>query len=545
MTASLNEHASAPTPGIDRPRSRALTLGAATLLYTLFVAIETLTPFHLALGAPDDLSSRLLRVTFSSIAWTDLVANTALFAPLGALLAARTRLRGWTTARSIMTALVLGTFFSLGIEVIQAFSPERVSSIVDVAANSLGTVLGIPCGLLLLRAHKTFKITWFDTLRRRPREARIAAVLTGLILFAGMPFALTFDVGRTSTALKNAKWTPFAEYHAPKLLQASETAASANPLAPLPILLRRERIEFALGDLAELASFAVLAFLLMSTFRADYGFRSSSAILLTAWVTGGLAVLFSAMQIFIIGRGWYSTDVLVRTAGGWAGAAARATWHARRRISAEANRDAGLPCTPGFARVAVWCIGAYILVCGLTPFAWRFPGDQSVSWTDAVTWTPFASYFRGRFDVAMHDLMTKAGSFLLLGCALTWARSSVRAPVPRARGAILATMALATAIEAAQCVIASRVVSVTDVLLAALGAWVGHELAAGWMRGCAVASDMLEMAPSTPASWTLTDALVGQLIEPTTDDAPGFVSRAPQRPRGELHGDEDPSPVNR
>ncbi len=66
----------------------------------------------------------------------DMVLNVLFFIPLGVLIAWRRE------TRAIGLALAAGFAFSLGIEVVQSFVPGRSSSLVDLATNSTGALIG-------------------------------------------------------------------------------------------------------------------------------------------------------------------------------------------------------------------------------------------------------------------------------------------------------------------------------------------------------------------------------------------------------------------
>lgn len=71
--------------------------------------------------------------------WFDLTVNVALYLPLGALLASRTRGAG---LRRVAAAVLLGSAVSLTIETLQGFLPDRVASRADWIANSAGVLVG-------------------------------------------------------------------------------------------------------------------------------------------------------------------------------------------------------------------------------------------------------------------------------------------------------------------------------------------------------------------------------------------------------------------
>jgi hypothetical protein len=72
----------------------------------------------------------------------DIVVNLLLFVPFGVGLAAVAQSRGVPRERAIPLILALGAAFSLGLEVLQCWLPDRVPSLIDVAANSAGSAFG-------------------------------------------------------------------------------------------------------------------------------------------------------------------------------------------------------------------------------------------------------------------------------------------------------------------------------------------------------------------------------------------------------------------
>lgn len=137
-------------------------LSLLTLLYLGFVGLVTLTP---ASDQPDysDLASRVLArlerypdleplTSRLSVERIEFLANIGLFVPLGVFLLLLVGTRLW------LVALVAGVVLTSMIENIQRSIPGRVSDPRDVAANSIGMVIGIVLALVL---------TLPDTLRRR------------------------------------------------------------------------------------------------------------------------------------------------------------------------------------------------------------------------------------------------------------------------------------------------------------------------------------------------------------------------------------------
>ena len=137
-------------------------LSLLTLLYLGFVGLVTLTPGS---GQPDyaELARRVLArlerypdleplTSRLSVERIEFLANIGLFVPLGVFLLLLVGTRLW------LVALAAGIVLTSMIESVQRQIPGRVPDPRDVAANSLGTFVGIALALVL---------TLPATLRRR------------------------------------------------------------------------------------------------------------------------------------------------------------------------------------------------------------------------------------------------------------------------------------------------------------------------------------------------------------------------------------------
>lgn len=123
---------------MPRPRTRraadltGLRLGRAVLAYLIAItAIITLAPFRFASTPVHGLTGIW--------SWTDIVMNVVMFVPIG-FVYQLTRPAGsavhWTRV------LVLGASLSGAIEVAQLFAESRFSSLIDLATNTSGALLG-------------------------------------------------------------------------------------------------------------------------------------------------------------------------------------------------------------------------------------------------------------------------------------------------------------------------------------------------------------------------------------------------------------------
>lgn len=139
---------------------------------------------------------------------TDLLSNLLLYMPFGLLLATRRRARGGSGAGAALWALVLGAMLSALVETLQLFSASRTSSLGDLAANSMGALVGGIVGAawgmrMLIRAEGGVRRRWID----RPVELAailLLAAMAGDALFQYWP---TLDVAEVWGNLKRSTFS--------------------------------------------------------------------------------------------------------------------------------------------------------------------------------------------------------------------------------------------------------------------------------------------------------------------------------------------------
>ncbi len=124
-------------------------LSVVTLAYLAFVGWVTLTPESDA-PTSSDLVLRVLarlqgydRMSWLTYARAEYLANVALFVPVGLFLLLLFGTRFWWVA--VAAALVMTSL----IETAQRSIPGRVPDDRDIAANTMGAVVGVAVGLVL------------------------------------------------------------------------------------------------------------------------------------------------------------------------------------------------------------------------------------------------------------------------------------------------------------------------------------------------------------------------------------------------------------
>ena len=122
--------------------------------------------------------------------WTnfDLLANLLGYIPLGALVFGAIVRSGGRARSALWLAFAAGTAWSLAMELLQNFLPQRVASNVDLGLNALGTLLGAVLGW---RIHSLAGVERWQAARDRWFIGRSAGGLALLLLWpVGMLFPL-------------------------------------------------------------------------------------------------------------------------------------------------------------------------------------------------------------------------------------------------------------------------------------------------------------------------------------------------------------------
>lgn len=133
-TSKYSRDSKRPSPGSSSP-----VLWLLLVLWSLAIVYGSLWPWQdwREIGSAPwaFLGDRLPRYW----TWFDLFSNVALYAPLGLLLALNAP---WPSRSRLWLALVIGGLLSLFIETAQSYLPQRVPSLLDVLANTVGALLG-------------------------------------------------------------------------------------------------------------------------------------------------------------------------------------------------------------------------------------------------------------------------------------------------------------------------------------------------------------------------------------------------------------------
>ncbi len=423
-------------PGLSPPKAAAPAPTARhyawlTAAFAAFALYGSLVPLEFRPLPWEEAQRRWAEVCAQPIrveSRSDWAANILLFIPLGflgmaALCVDRRRSADWW---AVPTAAVWAGF-SVLLEFSQLYFPPRVSSINDVAAESLGAALGIAVWIAAGRAMTCrAREAWAGTEESGSAARLLIAYLVVLALVQVFPPNLTLS--------------PVEIYHKYK----------AGLVRPVPFgywtLDPRDGVRKALEGAAW---FLPLGLLAARVPRWRAGGRA-------AWEVLGLGVVAAAgaefVRLFVVTHSCDATDVatngLAVLCGWWVGISGR-----RPAVSVLAT--------------AGWI--AALAYLNWFPFDFHFDGTALARWRE-ISWAPFADYMRSSYLETAQGVADKVIQFLVLGILLA---ASGRTFEVRGWATIAAAGVLAVLFEGGQLCLPTRFASVTDVLVETSSAGLG------------------------------------------------------------------------
>ncbi len=439
-----------------------------TALVALLILQTGLVPFDFAQGGNSFGSTGFLVSTQSFVTAPDLITNIFLYIPFGMLVHWTLRRRAtWRTVRWMMTVL-FGAALSLTIEWLQSYSSTRVSSMIDLTANVIGTAIGASLSWVAVLLIPRIIGTALAECHNRPQATLLRLYIIALVIMAAVPFSLSFDVGQLKRSVGTTVWTPFGMSIAE---QATRGKIGAEDYALQSHMKYREMKRWSRWS-AECASFLVLSWLLMGVVRGDYGFAARTSVWLVWFFGVALAIGLSVLQFLIVSRVSDTTDILFRFTGLSAGVLTHATYSQRRQ---KFGTEWSIHQTRTWVRHACTLTVMYIVYTGLLPFDFARPSGRLSQAMAFDGFLPFFAYQAARFDVMMDDVMEKFVSYAMLAglTAQLWSYKHNPNDAPRLKGILMRCLALSCAIEVIQILIPVRVPSLTDPIIAACACFVG------------------------------------------------------------------------
>jgi glycopeptide antibiotics resistance protein len=414
-----------------------------TFLFLLFVLYGSLVPLeahHLSLNDAIDRFSLVMSRPVSFQYRSDWAANVILFVPLGFLSAGAVAVDRHRPL-AIIALIPMMTTLSAGIEFLQLWFPARDCSINDVAAETVGGIIGVGAWWIAgqwttIRA----RAAWADLGPGDWAAKALPGYLVVLVFVHGMPF----DLSISPYQLKQ-KYTRGQEPDA----EAEGTPRIA--FAPFPAQLGEHL-------LLELVYFMPVGALLARLPGRHWRNRQAAGRVLAS----GLAVAggVEAVQFIVMSCSAYAADVVsgsLFVLAGW--------WLSCLRYPIAPRTWAAF----GFA----WCL-ALMLV-----FWAPFDGNtaQFAVRVSKIEWVPFVDYFEGNYVAAYNCILNKTVLFVPVGFLLGRAR-----PGAVWIGWVIGG-ALSLTIELGQAAWTTHRSSTSDVMIGMIGGGLGAVLAGRISQG--------------------------------------------------------------
>lgn len=448
----------ATAPDAQGPARLRLWIRVAALGYTLFVVYGSLVPLKftpLPWAEAIERFRNLAQLQLGMGTRADWGANLLLFVPLAALWAAAAgpspARRGGRLARSLRL-LAACAVLSVLVEFAQIHFPPRVVSLNDIAAQCLGSALGIALWWNFAPGVERW-LAGLPLVRGRSNLAQraLAAYLVLLFAYSLLPLDLTISPVEVYHKWREGRvlLLPFGTHYASGSAAAYDVLSDVVIWVPVAALLRVAAPRTAGGTVLRVA---------------------------------GLAAMLELLQLFVFTRVVDVTDVLSAALGAWIGARLASSIGGAAEVHA-ATRS---PKKPG-AHAWRWAVIAVLWLLVLAVVFWfpfNFSTDRSfvLARLNDLARVPFETYQQGSELRAATEVLHKLLFFAPLGVALQ--RLAVALHAARPPGWVTVLMLLgaigcALAIEVGQILLPGKVADGTDAALETLGAWLGY-LVAGW-----------------------------------------------------------------
>jgi len=505
----------------DEPLVNALHRAAVELTlaaYTALLVYVSFVPFDFAKPSPRPAQTVVvcgLPVVRSGL--PDILANIAVYVPLGALAFAVWRRRRLGRVLSLLPSLLLAAILSFLVEQGQRWIGSRVASWVDVTANSLGCLLG--AGLIALcegqvrrtvdRARWAARRNWWLTLCK-------LAVCCVLALQV-RPYDVVVDAKRTAVnLLRHADVSPLARWNQLPAL-AAQQAKQGRIHGTFE--LARMRWEYGIDRAVDIAAYAAVSALAVVGLRSQF----AGGVALHLWagfISISLAMMVTVIRVFLISHGLDTMHFCCGLAG-WPigcvlGQAILRDLHGAHLAAGDSSEDDGTPSRPerSVERLPAWHWGAIAFALAAVVAYETIPFDLATrsdgKWfapVNGVCWLPFLAHFHSRPNDAFFDLSGDFLRYLAVGLCLAFAFAR-RTEQPWRRQlwkTVSLTGAACFVLEGLHIYMPTRQADVTTLIIALAGGFIGA-LSLRWV------SDYRKSLPALIAE----DLLTSQLMEGET-----------------------------
>jgi VanZ family protein len=438
----LPEASSPPLWGQAQARRAYLILLVA---YVVFVVYGSIVPcrFHYVPFSKAVAKFRHIPyLTLGSQHRSDLVANFLLFVPLtflamGALVAGRRR---WAAAPAAVGVAGAAAVFSMLVEFLQVYFPQRTLSQNDILAEAAGGACGAAVWLLFgRRITQWAQGMWIERVSGRLAVKILSGYLVFVVLYNLLPFDLVLSPVEIYRKFKAGMITivPFTDRIGPSAYTVISKTAAMIPIGFLFALVDKRR-------------------------------RGHSVLMVTLKVLLFGAVVESA-QVFVLSRYASATDAIFAAVGGFLGALAAIG------VGPVARRP--ITHTPFWRRWG-WCIKV-VAACAFTaaiafekcrPFEFARPRGGLVAGLSRSLTAPLTSQYYLTEFLAASQVVRELVTFFVLGLLVKGAFS----PDKSSRAAWCAVVAcMAVGFEFVQVFLPTRTPDLTAAIVSAVGGVAG------------------------------------------------------------------------
>jgi len=435
------------------------TYAGMALAFIAFAVYGSLIPFDLRPVPLDSawaqFRSVILMLPSGRVSRSDLLANLLLFVPVGFTLSGALlidRKRWWAIVPAAFVVVAVSVVVSSAAEFLQLFTSGRVPSGRDIAAQTIGCVIGM---LAWAVSGQSLTMWLRATLAAAPgdRLSRVVAAYAAAWLFVNLaPFDITVDLGDLADGIRSGRITlvPFG--------------GAEQPLA--------RRMWDALAETLSAVPLGLTGLIASNTGRSR--FRPPAYILGAAMVA-----LTEVAQIFIQSHAADSADAAFGFFGVAVGVWLGRGLVPRLRSEKTVGRPRAMPLR-ALSLMLAWCV--VLCVYHWLPYDFTIDSEAIKSKVARISLLPFASYATGSYLNAFNDLLTKLALAAPLGLSAAFV---ARGPFASSRIVAIATILMAggvfTVIETGQLFLPTRSPDLTDVLVGMTGTAIGLTLGR-WLK---------------------------------------------------------------
>lgn len=443
----------------------------ATLLtcgYAVGLAYMSLIPFDfVTTPAWDSTGQYLGYLRLDDVSMTDVLANIAAYVLLGGLAYWMLRRKAVWRIIAVFGAVFLGYLLSFAIEHAQHWIDQRVSSWVDVVANSLGALFGGLLGLLLepfarlvvnhLRANA--ERNWYMLL------AKLAACC--ILLMSLRPFDVVIDIRSAAAALPQSNFLFEAKWQQLPVICATDIEAYQRKGM---YELDRMQADYLIDRWVDVFVYAGLTLLCCAGLVAGGTRGYWAATGYAGFLVQTLAALIVFIRHFLSTWGLDTAHFACAIVGWGIGAGLFGLARKIRSDSGATTSLAWLSVRPMLYATAAFTV-LTVVAYEFSPF--QFEAVDQIASYDKVNLVPFQPHFQNRPNQAAFDIsgeMLRYGSLAFCLMGLAYHRFGLQAWRRQALICIAICTAAAGAAELCHLVIRARTTDVTTVVLAAIAA---------------------------------------------------------------------------